>query len=311
MAPIKPPSPIFSRRASDSCLPPPCAASAKLAARVSAGTQSVQSTPSTSSLSSSSSSYSGRLSSNARERFSSLPDIREHQGLCIRSSLPSESLASSSSSSSIVPSTSASGSSSPASSSSNRQSSSIEDIEARLQAAISNLSGNSSSNEEDSDGDMYNDTPSCSSSSSALRSSNVRQQEQQSVFEEEDDEDDENGGTTIRIRLASAGDLPKTMSTTRQSKNYNGQFSEDDEENLPFEPCYPLKPLEIDYKPNHRIKRNRSLRRALSDSCTTIALQSHSRQKNDQEDNKGRRKVHFLDSVQVVDVFAAIDYPAR
>lgn len=188
----------------------------------------------------------------------------------------------------------------------------MEDIEARLQAAISNLRGGSSSSEEEGEEDMYNDTPSSSSSASttsrasATRHS-LRQQPQQSVFEEEeDDDDDENGGTTIRIRLASAGDL-----MTRHARGYE-QDSEDEQE--PFEPCYPLTPLDINYKPLHRIRRNRSLRRALSDSCTTIALQSSSRNTRiatkERPSAKGR-KVSFCDSVQVVDVFAAIDYPAR
>jgi len=165
--------------------------------------------------------------------------------------------------------------------------------------------------------------PSSSSSSASASSSRTasrtnsrqsvphyQQEQQHSVFEEEEDEDDENGGTTIRIRLVSSDDL-----TSRHVRGYE-QDSEY-ENDTSFEPCYPLTPLEINYKPLHRIKRNGLLRRALSDSCTSTALSSDIKTKTsnsvmDQHLHAAKgRKVSFCDSVQVVDVFAAIDYPAR
>lgn len=174
--------------------------------------------------------------------------------------------------------------------------------------------------DEDDEGDMYNDIPSSSSSSCTSASSSrtasianthqsIEQQQQQqlSVFGEEEDEDDENGGTTIRIRLASAGDL-----MSRNGRNYDQDGS--DYENS-FQPCYPLTRLEIDNKPLHRIRRKVSIRKAISDSCRIYSssgadLQGRSRIREEREKEE-RRKVSFCDCVQVVDVFAAIDYPAR
>ena len=148
---------------------------------------------------------------------------------------------------------------------------------------------------------MYNDIPSSSSSSCTSASSSrtasianthqsIEQQQPQqlSVFEEE--EDDENGGTTIRIRLASAGDL-----MSRNGRSYDQDGS--DYENS-FQPCYPLTPLEIDNKPLHRIRRKVSIRKAISDSCRIYSssgadLQGRSRireERTEAEKAKVRRR---------------------
>lgn len=94
---------------------------------------------------------------------------------------------------------------------------------------------------------------------------------------------------------------------SRNGRSYDQDGS--DYENS-FQPCYPLTPLEIDNKPLHRIRRKVSIRKAISDSCRIYSssgadLQGRSRIREE------RRKVSFCDCVQVVDVFAAIDYPAR
>lgn len=335
MEPIKPPSPIFSRRASDSCLPPPCAVPPPSLTRSNA-------------KASSSSSKGNSL----RERFSSLPDIHErgiassscssssnecasNTGLGIRSP-PSHQLSSTSTlSSSLLASSStsssshSSGSSSPSASQrrSHSRQSSIEDIEARLSLAIANLSESNSSSDADADGDndddMYNDTPSCSSSQKrnmkAPKKSRRKEKSSSSslsVFEEDEASDeDENGGTTIRIHLASGPTMRERG--MRQVDAY--EEDEEEEDDSPFIPCYPLTPLETIYKPLHRIRRNRSLRRALSDSCATGALQSspstHERKVKSSLRTGGKgeneRRVSFCNEVKVVDVFAAVDYPAR
>ncbi|KAK9894745.1 hypothetical protein P389DRAFT_100804 [Cystobasidium minutum MCA 4210] len=428
MEPIKPPSPIFSRRASDSCVPPPCAAKNAIVANIA----------SCSSSSSSEVTVRGRAGERGganRERFSSLPDIHEYktihsgerpsssQGLGIVSNpsssarnddafgaspFPSSSIfasastpafssaAASSNSASTSTSISASASSSTMSSGSSSPSrqhrqprlsrqSSIEDIEARLQAAIAGLGAGSTSRAAndnyggEDDSDMYNDEPSCSSSSSSSASSSssssrtasrlsncsststLRQRQQKhqyqqeeeeqshSVFEEDDNSDDENGGTTIHIRLAngpisrpaktvtpstntpasaSASTSTSTSAASRRACSSDSDDEMEDEDDTPFVPCYPLTPLEVIHKPLHRIRRNRSLRRALSESCAANALQSDSSRSSAMSGNgskvkksalkaderpaaASKRNVSFSNEVKVVDVFAAIDYPAR
>jgi hypothetical protein len=239
-----------------------------------------------------------------------------------------------------------------------------ESLDARLQAAIQGLTSRARSSfdrgngrlwntqtaadaqqeQEEEEDNMYNDVPSSSSSSAASgstlrprsdfsssspsRQSRRQEKEQQRSFFEDVDEDegsDENGQIkgTIQIRL-------------HRSCTNDDRDAYDDDDKEPFQPSYPLSPLEVVYKPLHRIRRNRSLRRALSDSCANGALQSHTQTQAtslqvqlanrkgalrrpplsgavtiQQREEGEKRRVSFFHEVQVVDVFAAIDYPAR
>lgn len=372
LPPLKPPSPIAARRASESCLPPPCAAVIDATSSSGHGHGHGQGRRA-GSFNSGTAAYRSRLQQhhNPRDRFSSLPDIREYgsssAGLGIVAATSSKSglagsppparsgsngsLSNASSSQSTPTPTLGSGGGDDnceigaydnTVSAKHSRNSSIDDIEARLSSVVDSITGqgrgqgqaNSQTyhllstpiteedDEEEEEEDMYNDVPSTSTSTSSTSKVSTSRRGYTSTarrkdcsFFEDDDDDDGQLNNHNQVYIESVPHISTiTASLSRfESANENEEYDDDNEDSI-FEPCYPLDTLAIIHTPQHRIRRSRSLKRALSDSCTIAALDSNSKKAvlpGSQTRLQVPRKVSFCNEVQVVDVFSAIDYPAR